>query len=94
MPGQGVASTFSFGVNYGKYQGALLSLGVPYSLVRPQEWQKGLGLPADKKTRKEAIAAKALAMYPNGGFYGARGGLLDGRSDAAMIANYCRKQFI
>ena len=90
MPGQGVRSVFSFGTNYGYWQGILDTLGIPYMLVRPQEWQKGLGLPKDRKDRKKAIAHSAKSRFPLAELYGARGGLLDGRSDALMIAWYTK----
>lgn len=40
MPRQGVVSTFTFAENYGRWQGYLAGLGVPYHLVTPQRWQK------------------------------------------------------
>jgi crossover junction endodeoxyribonuclease RuvC len=91
MPGQGVTSVFSFGVNFGFWQGMLEALGIPFVLVRPQEWQKGLGLPKDKKDRKKAIAHSAKTRFPSAELYGPKGGLLDGRSDALMIASYIKK---
>lgn len=67
MPGQGVTSMFSFGENFGWWQGLLNGLGVPFQRVRPQEWQKGLaGLQklkgADRKRRLKSLAAE---QFPN-----------------------------
>ena len=39
MPQQGVASTFTIGVNYGMLLGALTALSVPYVEVRPRAWK-------------------------------------------------------
>lgn len=39
-PGQGVTSVFTFGVNYGIWQGMLENYRIPFRLVTPQRWQK------------------------------------------------------
>ena len=53
MPGQGVTSMFSFGMNYGWIQGVLTAEGVSYELVTPQKWKKEFGVTADKNTSIE-----------------------------------------
>ncbi len=88
MPGQGVTSSFNFGFGTGVYHGICRALKIPLVEVRPQEWQKGLGLPADRKKRKKALAEKAQLEFPEIRFFGAKGGVLDGRSDALYIAKY------
>ena len=93
MRGQGVTSMFSFGIKVGEIHGILNTLGLPYVEVRPQEWMKGLGLPKDKKQRKIKISEIASRMFPSAELYGSRGGLKDGRSDALMIAAYCKKEY-
>ena len=50
MPKQGVASTFSFGTNYGFILGVLTAVGVNYELVQPSVWKKAMGVTADKRT--------------------------------------------
>ncbi len=70
MPGQGVTSMFSFGENFGWWQGLLMGVGIPFTRVRPQEWQKGLpGLTklkgADRKRRLKSLAAEQFpALKP------------------------------
>lgn len=68
MPGQGVASSFKFGVAYGQLQGMLTALRIPFTLVRPQSWQKGLGLPPKSKTgptkHKQALKQIAQQRHP------------------------------
>ena len=88
MPGQGVASTFSFGENFGKIQGILEALEIPYELVPPQVWQRSCGIPP--KSDKKAIASIISTIYPKAELYGLRGGLKDGRSDALGIATYLK----
>jgi hypothetical protein len=41
--------------------------------------------PADKK---KFVASIALQLYPKAPLFGPKGGLLDGRADALMIAHY------
>jgi crossover junction endodeoxyribonuclease RuvC len=55
MPGQGVASTFTFGCGYGQLQGLLAGLGIPYELVTPQSWKKAI-LAGTTKDKDAAIA--------------------------------------
>lgn len=51
MPGQGVTSMFTFGVNYGKLQMALAASDIPYEKVTPQKWQAGLAIPSRDRTK-------------------------------------------
>ncbi|GAA6170690.1 hypothetical protein NBRC116592_03600 [Colwellia sp. KU-HH00111] len=90
-PGQGIVSAFTFGEGFGLIKGVCESLGIPYLLVRPSEWQKLYGLNTgtkDKSKKKKEIANKCLSFYPKANLYGPKGGLKDGRSDAIMIARY------
>ena len=40
FPGQGVASTFKFGMNYGEWLGILATLKIPYIQVTPHKWMR------------------------------------------------------
>jgi len=91
MPGQGVTSMFKFGTNYGIWMGALASFKIPFVLVRPQQWQKGMISKAQDK--KPALAA-ASRLFPSAELYGPRGGGKDGRADALLIAEWCRRKYI
>lgn len=65
MPGQGVTSMFSFGENFGAWQGIISSLGVPTIEVTPQRWQKIIGnLPKEKNERKKALKDYAQKRVP------------------------------
>lgn len=91
MPKQGVASTFKFGGNFGWYKGALdmisLFLGIPWCLVRPQEWQRGVcsgkGADADSLT-------VARRMYPDADLSLKKH---HGRADALLIAAWAKKKW-
>lgn len=61
------SSSFKLGENYGFIQGVLRMAGIPFTLVRPQEWQKGLsglqGLTSNK--RKKVLMNHAKRFFPN-----------------------------
>jgi crossover junction endodeoxyribonuclease RuvC len=50
MPGQGVASTFSFGESYGKFEGILMAVNARWIKVVPGVWQKAILDFSPKKT--------------------------------------------
>ena len=60
------AAMFKFGENYGKWQGLLMGLAVPFERVTPQKWQKGLdGLGKLKGAdRKRALRTLAIERHP------------------------------
>ena len=89
MPGQGVASTFKFGTNYGIWRGVLSAFEIPFYTVGVHQWQKGVIQKAQDK--KPALAA-ASRLFPSAELYGPRGGGKDGRADALLIAHWCRRQ--
>tara|TARA_Y100000401_G_C8264175_1_gene194883 strand:- start:33 stop:512 length:480 start_codon:yes stop_codon:yes gene_type:complete len=67
FPGQGVASTFSFGKNYGIWVAMLESNNIRYTNPTPQAWIKHyieLGKYA-KKERKNKLKAIAQRLHPN-----------------------------
>lgn len=96
VPGSSATSNFNFGYNVGYVTGIIKALGLPLDKVRPKAWQKYVGVPAKAKGKqiKTEVAKLAAELYPNASLYGARGGLLDGRSDALMIAHYAAKHHI
>jgi hypothetical protein len=55
--GQGVKSMHTFGRNIEAVQTTVKTMGYPFTLVRPQDWQKKLGL-----LRKEKAASEVLAL--------------------------------
>lgn len=66
MPGNGVSSTWKFSGNYHTWLTALYARGIPYKLVRPQQWMPHVkGLPADKSARKHALRAYSQRLNPN-----------------------------
>jgi len=90
FPGQGVASSFKFGRNYGFLRGLLVANRIAFDQVSPQKWQKQLGL--QKKSKEETktfhknnIKAKAQQLYP-------QLKVTLATADAIMLATYCSTQ--
>ena len=84
MPGQGVTSTFTFGLATGAIVGVLSGLKVPITRVPPQTWKKRCGLIGKDK---DCARGRAIQLWPEWRE-------LDGKTagqafaDAALIARY------
>ena len=83
-PQMGVVSAFSFGEGKGIILGALAARGVPLTQVKPTDWKKQMRVPSDKR----ATVQRASQLFPHcaAHFKGPRGGIIDGRAEAALIA--------
>lgn len=62
MPGQGVASMFTFGHAAGLVEGVVAGAGIPFTLITPQAWKKWTGLIGKDK---DAARSRAIQLYPN-----------------------------
>lgn len=87
MPGQGVASTFSFGRAAGVLEGVLAALGIPFSLIPPQTWTKSMRLFGGK----DGSRSRAQELFPDQAHLFSRK-KDDGRADAALIACYAAER--
>ncbi len=95
--GASAKSNFQFGRNLGMVEAlaALHTLDVIY--IQPKVWQKLCDIKfiyPDKATasqklkiRKKITATRCLSLYPGARIFGPKGGLIDGRTDALMIAH-------
>jgi crossover junction endodeoxyribonuclease RuvC len=83
-PQMGVVSAFSFGEGKGILLGVAAALNIPVTLVKPTNWKKIMRIPADKR----AAVQRATQLFPYVAplFKGPRGGVFDGRAEAALIA--------
>jgi len=61
MPGQGVASMFSFGHSAGVIQGVLGAFEIPVTMVTPSQWKKRALLVGQDK---DASRTLAIQMWP------------------------------
>jgi hypothetical protein len=83
-PQMGTVSAFSFGEGKGILLGAAAALGIPTTQVKPQQWKKQMRVPADKRAAVQRASQLFPAISPL--FKGPRGGVYDGRAEAALIA--------
>lgn len=69
LPGMGGSPMFNFGKGYGHLEMALLALEIQTVTIRPQEWQKTLGIGTKGKTSttewKNKLKAKAQQLFPS-----------------------------
>jgi len=90
--GMSAKSNFQFGFNLGQVRTVADMTEIGVELVQPKVWQKVCGITFKKgmssPQKKRHIAATALQLYPKAELNGPKGGLLDGRADALMIAHY------
>jgi hypothetical protein len=61
-PQMGVVSAFTFGQGYGFLKGCLTAIGIPFEEVRPQVWQKFLGIPPRVQGKKTKVLNKRGKM--------------------------------
>ena len=85
-PGQGVASTFKFGANYGGLCTLLGGLLIPTRTVTPTVWKKAMRVTADKSSSRQ----RACERWPTEAHRFARV-KDDGRAEAALIAEWGRR---
>ena len=89
MHGMSAKSNFGFGKNIGMITAvAELFRNELSNTVTPKVWQKYIGVTAKGKAIKKQVAKIAQYLYPQAELHGKQGGLLDGKSDALMIAYY------
>jgi hypothetical protein len=81
MPGQGIASSFLFGVGFGSILSVLQTRQIPIEFVTPAVWKRSYGLGKDK----HASLHKARLMFPTAELHLAKH---DGRAEALLIAHY------
>lgn len=85
MPGQGVASMFSFGHAAGTVAGVLAAMCIPVTLVTPQSWKKRAGIASGSD--KDAARSRAIQLWPAWRDLAAKG-KGQALADAALIARY------
>jgi hypothetical protein len=83
---------FTIGLGFGLWRGMLAAAGIPYSMPRPQDWRKAVGIPSGAD--KGASVACAARLFPaaSGSLYGPRGGINDGLAEALLIAEFARRE--
>jgi len=89
MPKQGVCSMFTFGCGWGLVRGILAGMGIPYSLVSPQGWQKVM-LAGQPRGSEYLVASR---IWPGQDFRASERCKVqhEGLVDAALICEYGRR---
>lgn len=82
MPGQGVTSTFNFGLSYGMIQGVFIASGVEVVPVTSQAWKKHFNLIGSQKDDARILA---MEMFPEAPLSRKKD---IGRADALLIGAY------
>jgi len=85
MPGQGVSSSFKFGIAFGMAIAIMERINCPWMLVTPQKWKKEMGLTADKNESLDM----ARQLWPTAPL--ARK-MDNGRAEALLMAEWLRRQ--
>jgi len=100
MPNQGVASSFTFGTNFGHLQMALTAANIPFELCLPRNWQKGLEIAPkakaeDKRAFKFRLLANAQQLFPAFELWSQPKTKIKqlAIADALLMAEYCRRKF-
>ena len=90
-PGQGVTSMFTFGTNYGFWQGLLAAFEIPFQLVTPSVWKKAMGVTKDKNTSIEVCQR----LFPQADLRRTPRSVKpdDGLAEALLLAEYARRTF-
>ena len=91
--GTSAKSNFEFGRSVERINLLATLTNYPLDRVKPKAWQKAVGVPKvpSGPALKKAVAQRCKELYPThvDKFFGPKGGLMDGRTDALMIAHYC-----
>ena len=88
MPTQGVTSMFSFGRNFGQWEGVIAAIGCTVNHVSPVRWKRAMlkDLPKGKETSR----LRAIQLFPD--LAGELSRKKDnGRAEAVLIGEYGRR---
>lgn len=87
FPGEGRSTAFTAGRGYGAMEMALVSLGIPYEIVRPRAWQKEVLSGVEGADTKARSVIKCRRTFPTIDLTpGRRRKPMDGVADAACMA--------
>ena len=85
---QGIVSTFSFGMNFGLWQGVLAMSGWPYALITPQKWQSRVFDSVQKGKSKELAYEFVQRTFPLANIKKSKKGQIDAICMAVFARNY------
>jgi crossover junction endodeoxyribonuclease RuvC len=85
MPGQGVSSSFKFGMAYGAAIAVIERFNCTWHMVTPQKWKKALQLDSDKQKSLDL----ARQLWPEASLLRKKD---NGRAEALLLAEYLRRE--
>lgn len=90
---QGVTGMFNYGIQNGMLRGLCHGLGLPYTLVHPQSWQRAMLGAFAKGESKAAAAVRVSQLWPSLDFRASERckKAHEGMVDAALIAEHGRR---
>jgi crossover junction endodeoxyribonuclease RuvC len=88
IPGQGVASMFSFGVGFGLWLGITAALKLPTLRIAPKGWQRLVLAGRPRRDIKQTAVLAASELWPS---LRLRTKADSGMADAALIAEAARR---
>ena len=88
IQGQGISSTFKFGLNTGIIKGILFALGLPFIEVTPQRWQAFSQVPKKSGPSDKPSLMVARQLFPDADMPFKKH---HGRADALLLAYYARQ---
>lgn len=91
MPKQGVVSAHTLGRQIEMLATNCRVLDISHMVISPKRWQKMFGISGKDGDTKGQSYQVASRLFPNLVFRGPRNGLLDGRCDAMLMAEYGRR---
>jgi len=89
MPKVSGKSAYSMGKSEGAIIASCVGSSMPYTLVRPLEWKKAMGCPADKDSARQR-ASQLMPRYAHNWDRKKD----DGRAESALIAMYGYNDFM
>jgi len=89
-PGFRVQASFSLGECQGIFRGMFSTFGIGYELILSKEWKRHFSITKDKGDEKAQAFQIASRLFPEAKLKTERGRVLDGRSEALLIAEYGR----
>lgn len=93
FPGEGRSTAFTAGRGYGALEMALVSLEIPYEIVRPRRWQSVVLKGVEGADSKARSVLKCRREFPTIDLTpGRRRKPMDGIADAACMAIYATMQ--
>ena len=92
MPKQGIKGAFVYGKGYGEIIAVLKILKIAFQEIHSLSWKREFKLLKKDKIDSVKVAEQLFPdVYVS--FRSDRGRLLDGRAEAMLIAEYCRRRW-